>query len=145
VRSALAAFAMDAVMVVLFAVVGRASHDEALTLVGVTEVAWPFLLALTLGWGVAARSTGRWPVGIAGSVIVWLVTVVLGLVLRVATGGGFAWSFGVVTLIVLGLFSSAGGAPGRPRASPVRASAAGPPPWRTDRPADDLFGLVSLT
>jgi hypothetical protein len=35
---------------------------------------------------------------------VWLVTVVLGLVLRVVTGGGFAWSFGVVTLIVLGVF-----------------------------------------
>jgi hypothetical protein len=35
---------------------------------------------------------------------VWLVTVVLGLVLRVVTGGGFAWSFALVTLLVLGTF-----------------------------------------
>jgi hypothetical protein len=35
---------------------------------------------------------------------VWLTTVVLGLVVRVLAGGGFAWSFGVVTLVVLGVF-----------------------------------------
>ena len=43
-------------------------------------------------------------VGVAGSPVVWLTTVVLGLALRVATGGGFAWSFAVVTLVVLGVF-----------------------------------------
>ena len=33
-----------------------------------------------------------------------VIRVVLGLALRVAAGGGFAWSFGLVTLLVLGLF-----------------------------------------
>ena len=45
-----------------------------------------------------------WPVRVHGSAVVWLVTAVVGLALRVVTGGGFAWSFGLVTLVVLGTF-----------------------------------------
>jgi len=41
---------------------------------------------------------------VPGSTTVWPVTVGLGLALRVATGGGFAWAFGLVTFVVLGLF-----------------------------------------
>jgi hypothetical protein len=103
VRSAVAAFLVDACLVIAFATVGRASHDEALSVGGVLAVAWPFLVALVAGWA-AARARGSWPVRVPGSVVVWLVTAVLGLVLRVLSGGGFAWSFGVVTLVVLGIF-----------------------------------------
>ena len=119
-RRAVGAFLADAAAVLLFATIGRASHAEGVTLGGVLLVAWPFLVALAVGWVVArgwvgARGGGRtcaregrarasWPVGVPGSPVVWLVTVVVGLGLRVATGGGFAWSFAVVTLIVLGLF-----------------------------------------
>ncbi|GAB3450790.1 hypothetical protein GCM10027517_38910 [Phycicoccus ginsengisoli] len=97
------AFAADAAFVLIFATIGRASHREGLTLAGVLLVAWPFLLALVAGWALAVR-VRAWPVRVPGSEVVWLVTVVLGLVLRVLTGGGFAWSFGLVTLLVLGLF-----------------------------------------
>ena len=76
----------------------RGSHPR-----GVLGVAWPFVVALLVGWAVRTARAG-WPVRMPGSTTVWLVTVVLGLVLRVATGGGFAWSFGVVTLLALGLF-----------------------------------------
>jgi hypothetical protein len=103
VRSAVAAFLVDAFLVLVFATVGRASHDEALSASGILAVAWPFLVALAVGWAVA-RVRGGWPVRLAGAMPVWLVTVVLGLTLRVLSGGGFAWSFGVVTLLVLGLF-----------------------------------------
>ena len=89
--------------VLLFATIGRISHAEGVTVGGVAGVAGPFLVALLVGWGVARQRSG-WPVRIPGSSIVWLVTVVLGLLLRVATGGGFAWSFGLVTLLTLGLF-----------------------------------------
>ena len=103
-RAAVAAFVVDAALVVAFATVGRASHDEAVSLTGILAVAWPFLVALVVGWAAARARGGSWPVRVPGSVIVWLVTSVLGLALRVLAGGGFAWSFGLVTLIVLGLF-----------------------------------------
>ena len=102
-RSAGVALGLDVAFLLLFAAIGRMSHAEGVTLAGVLEVAWPFVVALLVGWAVARQRTG-WPVRMPGSSTVWLVTVVLGLLLRVATGGGFAWSFGVVTLLTLGLF-----------------------------------------
>lgn len=113
-RRALPAFLLDVAAVLLFATIGRASHAEGVTLAGVLLVAWPFVVALAIGWALArgwtvrrsgeGRSDGSWPVRVPGSPVVWLTTVVVGLALRVATGGGFAWSFAVVTLIVLGVF-----------------------------------------
>jgi hypothetical protein len=103
VTARIVAFLVDAGFVVLFATLGRVSHAGGVTPAGVARVAWPFLVALALGWAVA-RLRGRWPVRVPGSPTVWLVTVVVGLGLRVATGGGFALSFGVVALLVLGLF-----------------------------------------
>jgi len=97
------ALVVDLAFVLLFATIGRLSHEEGASVAGVHGVAWPFAAAQLVGWLVAHRRSG-WPVRIPGSATVWLVTAVLGLVLRVATGGGFAWSFGVVTLVVLGLF-----------------------------------------
>lgn len=102
-RRAVPAFLLDVAAVLLFATIGRASHAEGVTLAGVLLVAWPFLVALALGWAFA-RTRGGWPTRVRGSLVVWLTTVVVGLALRVATGGGFAWSFGVVTLLVLGVF-----------------------------------------
>ena len=102
-RSAALAFLVDLAFVLLFATVGRISHAEGVSVAGVLGVAWPFVVALLVGWALARRRTG-WPVRMPGSTTVWLVTVGLGLVLRVATGGGFAWTFGVVTLLTLGLF-----------------------------------------
>lgn len=98
-----AAFLVDAAFVVLFATLGRASHAEGVTAGGVTSVAWPFLLALALGWAVV-RARGRWPLTVPDGVLVWLVTALVGLAVRVAAGGGFAVSFGIVTLLVLGAF-----------------------------------------
>ena len=102
-RSALVALVVDVAFVLLFATIGRISHEEGATFGGVAGVAWPFVVALLVGWAIARLRTG-WPARMPGSSSVWLVTVVLGLLLRVATGGGFAWSFGVVTLLTLGLF-----------------------------------------
>jgi Protein of unknown function (DUF3054) len=103
VRAAAPAFLVDAAFVVLFATLGRISHTEGVSWAGVLGVAGPFLVALATGWALARWRTG-WPTRPQGSTPVWLVTVVLGLALRVATGGGFAWSFGLVTLVMLGLF-----------------------------------------
>ena len=97
------AFLVDAGFVLLFAILGRVSHEEGVSLGGVASVAWPFLVALAVGWLVATRWRA-WPTRMPGSSTVWLVTALLGLALRVASGGGFAWSFGLVTLVALGLF-----------------------------------------
>ena len=102
-RRAAPAFLVDAAFVLLFAGLGRVSHSEGVSWSGVLGVAWPFLVALTLGWAVARLRAG-WPTRVPGSTTVWPVTVGLGLALRVATGGGFAWAFGLVTFVVLGLF-----------------------------------------
>ena len=40
----------DALTVLTFAAIGRASHDEALGLAGLAETAWPFLAALLVGF-----------------------------------------------------------------------------------------------
>ncbi len=92
---------IDAVLVLVFALVGRASHGEGL--LGVLTTWWPFLGGLAIGWLVlrAWRSPRRivWT-GIG----VWLCTVAGGMLLRLASGQGVQPSFIVVATIVLGLF-----------------------------------------
>lgn len=130
-RRAVGAFLVDVAAVLLFASLGRATHADGVTVGGVLLVAWPFVVALALGWGLA-RTRGSWPVGVAGSPVVWLTMVVLGLALRVATGGGFAWSFAVVTLVVLGVFVVGW----RCAREVVRFAVEGLARWSHDRGAD---------
>jgi hypothetical protein len=69
------------VAVLLFVAVGRRSHDEGGNVVaGVLAVAAPFLLALAVGW-TAARAW-RAPMAWRTALVVWPVTVAVGMVLR---------------------------------------------------------------
>jgi carbon starvation protein CstA len=93
----------DVVAVLVFAAVGRRSHDEAGSLAGVLATAWPFLAGSVVGWLVSrawVRATRVLPTGVT----VWLCTVVIGMLLRRLTGHGTAVSFVVVALVVLGAF-----------------------------------------
>jgi hypothetical protein len=97
------ALAFDVALVVVFVLIGRRSHEESGALLGLARTAWPFLAGLAAGWLVARawrRPLQLWP----GGVVVWLVTVALGMVLRVVSGQGTAFSFVVVTLVVLAVF-----------------------------------------
>ncbi|AKE91576.1 MULTISPECIES: DUF3054 domain-containing protein [Rhodococcus] len=98
---------LDVVLVIVFAALGRASHDEGLTLAGLANTAWPFLGGLTVGWLATAalykEKFDPWLVVPTG-VIAWVSTVVVGMLLRVITGQGTAGSFIVVASIVLGVF-----------------------------------------
>ena len=97
----LGALALDVVLVVAFAVIGRSSHSEALDAAGVWGTAWPFLAGLGLGWVAAPawrHPLAPWPTG----VVVWSVTLVVGMLLRLATGEGTAIAFVVVATITLG-------------------------------------------
>lgn len=92
---------IDAVLVVIFSVIGRASHHEALDLGGIAQVAWPFLLALLLSHFVARRFPRD---HVARGIVIWLVTWAFGIGLRLAAGNGAAIAFIIVAGVVLGLF-----------------------------------------
>jgi hypothetical protein len=92
---------VDVVLVVLFAVAGRASHEEGLTAGGIWHTAWPFLAGLALGWAfllVRRLRPGAWTSGL----LLWATTLIGGMVLRVATDAGAATPFIVVATVVTG-------------------------------------------
>ena len=99
----IAYFAVDVVLVLIFALSGRGSHQHSLTVLGVLQTGAPFLLAMTAlmvlsrPWITHSRI---WPTG----VLVWLGTVALGLALRVLFGATAAVPFIIVATIVLGVF-----------------------------------------
>lgn len=94
--------ALDVVGVLVFCALGRRSHDEGLNVTGIATTAWPFLTGTAVGW-LAARGWRR-PTAVAPTgVVVWLSTVVVGMVLRKATSAGVAASFVVVATAVTAL------------------------------------------
>lgn len=97
-----ARIAGDLVLILVFAVIGRASHGEALSVGGVLLTAWPFLLAGLIG-SVLACAVLRlgW---LRQGLLVWAITVVVGMLLRGITGGGLAMGFLIVATIVLAVF-----------------------------------------
>ena len=102
-RSARLAVLLDVCCVLVFVIIGRASHTQGETLGGIASTAWPFLAGLAAGW-IVSRAWRR-PFALRPpGVIVWLLTVALGMVLRVVSGQGTAAKFIVVALAFLGLF-----------------------------------------
>jgi peptidoglycan/LPS O-acetylase OafA/YrhL len=95
------ATAADLICVLVFATVGRSSHRESNDLIGVASTAWPFLVGAMVG-SVAAR-TWRNPTALRTGVVVWACTVVVGMGLRMASGGGFSPAFVLVASIALAL------------------------------------------
>jgi hypothetical protein len=94
-RTAVIALLTDAACVLVFCAIGRRSHAEGITVAGVAETAWPFLSGTAAGW-LAARAWQR-PTSLAPTgVVIWLSTVVVGMLLRKATSAGTAFSFVVV-------------------------------------------------
>lgn len=100
----LPAFIVDLVLVLVFAVIGRASHGE--DPIGFLITAWPFLIALLVGHALAAlvpmRPRRPWSLG--WGAVAWIVTVAGGMLLRVATGDTAETPFIVVATLVLGAF-----------------------------------------
>ena len=97
------ALIVDCCCVLLFVVIGRASHAKGESLGGIASTAWPFLAGLAGGW-LATRAWRR-PLGLSpAGVGAWLGTVAGGMVLRVVSGQGTAVAFIGVALAFLGLF-----------------------------------------
>ena len=98
----LPAIAVDVICILIFAIVGRSSHQEATDLLGVAHTAWPFLAGCLVGTLIGR--TWRHPYSLKSGVAVWLGTVVIGMTLRLLTGAGVSLSFVIVASSVLALF-----------------------------------------
>lgn len=93
---------LDVVGVLVFCAAGRRSHDEGLNVAGIATTAWPFLTGTVTGW-LASRAWRRPTAVVPTGVIVWLSTVIVGMVLRKASSAGVAASFVVVAAAVTAL------------------------------------------
>ncbi len=94
-----AAVLADVLCVLLFCAIGRRSHAEGVTISGVAETAWPFLVGAAVGW-LVSRGWRR-PLAIApAGVTVWVGTVAVGMLLRKANSGGVAVTFVIVASAV---------------------------------------------
>ena len=92
---------LDYAVVTLFVVVGRRSHDEGSALAGFLRVWWPF----AAGLGLSALAAGAWwyPLCWGRVAAMWVGTVVIGMIGRVAIQGrDFKPSFVIVTTLFLG-------------------------------------------
>ena len=90
---------VDVLAVLVFAAIGRRSHEESAAIVGVLEVAAPFLVGGLVGAAVARswRDPLSWRAGIA----VWLGAVIIGLALRAVLLERLPLSFAIVATVSL--------------------------------------------
>ncbi|WP_406817308.1 DUF3054 domain-containing protein [Mycobacterium sp. M23085] len=103
---------VDVIGVLVFCAAGRRSHDEGLNVTGLAVTAWPFLTGTVVGW-LISRAWRRPTAVVPTGVVVWLSTVVVGMLLRKASSAGVAASFVVVAttvtaLLLLGWRAAAG-------------------------------------
>lgn len=99
--SVITAAVLDAALLLVFVLIGRASHSEGP--LGALWTWWPFLGGLAIGW--LAMRAWRSPERIIWTGIgVWVATVAGGMLLRALSGQGVQPSFVVVTTIVVGVF-----------------------------------------
>jgi hypothetical protein len=93
------ALAADAVAVIVFAAVGRVSHAESDSLLGLAGTVAPFAVGLVAAWAtpmVRAR-----PAGMRAGTVVLVGTAGIGLLLRAAFTGRLPLSFAIVALVAL--------------------------------------------
>jgi hypothetical protein len=101
-RTVALAAAADLVAVLAFATIGRRSHAEGLTVLGVLDTAAPFLLGLLAGW--LAGRVWRAPTGLRLGVAAWAGTVIIGLAVRAAFTHRLPASFVLVAMLSLAVF-----------------------------------------
>ena len=95
------AFAADLLVLVVFVLVGRRSHDEGSGLEGFLRVWWPF--AVGLAFATIVSGTWRAPLEWRRAIVAWVVTVALGMTLRIAVQGReFKPTFVIVTTVFVG-------------------------------------------
>jgi FtsH-binding integral membrane protein len=94
---------LDLLFVLLFVGIGRTSHQHGVTLSGMVSTTWPFAVGLLVAWLTTLwrRRAGDAP---SDGALIVLLTVIVGMVLRVVSHQGTAVAFVIVALVFLGLF-----------------------------------------
>ncbi len=91
---------IDVLVIVLFAIVGRASHAEVLDAGGILRTAAPFVAGALLAWiGIMLRR--RQDSALVQGVMMWLSTLVFGMLFRLLIGDGVQAAFVVVAGLAL--------------------------------------------
>ena len=98
----------DAVSVLVFVTIGRRNHDgdSGNVVGGAASVAAPFLIGLAVAWVVTAAqpSMRSRPFAVRTGMVVWPITVVVGMLLRrFVFDRGTAMSFVIVATIATGV------------------------------------------
>ena len=91
----------DSFFVIIFVVIGHVNHHHGLSPAAITSTLWPFAVGLL---GGVLRVTMRRESGYAirSGIAVALITVAIGMVLRVVAGQGTAFAFIIVAIVFLG-------------------------------------------
>jgi hypothetical protein len=102
-RQVTRAVVLDIALVIVFVLIGRASHGEAIDVAGVATTAWPFLVGLLVGW-IAMRAW-RSPSRVVWTAVgIYTSTLVIGMLLRLASAQGVQLAFVIVAAISLAVF-----------------------------------------
>ena len=97
------AAAADALLILVFAALGREAHERGDVISGVLLTAWPFLAGAAIMWLMMLAwkaPFSPWPAGVG----VWLGTVAIGMLLRALTNQTVVVTFIIVALVTLGVF-----------------------------------------
>jgi MFS-type transporter involved in bile tolerance (Atg22 family) len=109
----------DVLCIVIFVAIGRRNHDEGEAASGIFSVAAPFLIAAVAGW--LASQAWKKPIELQTGVIIWLTTIILGMVLRhFIFDDGTATAFIIVATVFLCAFLNGWRAIARNRLHPAQ-------------------------
>jgi hypothetical protein len=93
--------AADLAVLVVFVAIGRRTHDTGGAIAGFLRVLWPFVVGLVAGWLLTGLA--RAPLAWRRAVPAWLVTVGLGVALRIVVQGHeFKPAFTLVAVVFVG-------------------------------------------
>jgi hypothetical protein len=94
---------LDLICILVFVAIGRSAHDHGVNVGGMVSTTWPFAVGGVVAWSVAWRRhldvMSPWP-----AFLIVVITVALGMILRVVSGQGTALAFIIVALAFLTLF-----------------------------------------
>jgi len=106
---------VDLVVITVFVLIGRSSHDEGFAILCVLQTLWPFVISACAGWSVVyvfshVRSSDmfrpdfRPERAVPQGVVIWFFTVTVAMILRYLLHQGVAVSFVIVAATFLALF-----------------------------------------
>ncbi|HHU11118.1 MAG TPA: DUF3054 domain-containing protein [Intrasporangiaceae bacterium] len=101
---------LDILLVIVFVLIGRRSHEHAFAMPDLILALIPWLVGLVAGWGLIRWRSGAWPDRVTHAVTLAIVTVAVTMILRPlmgqSVGDGFTGllSFVGVALAFLLLF-----------------------------------------